>query len=101
MPEKSKRGILDEFAEFLEAKTQAEKDDPGDFAVNLRTTDADGRTHELAGIPISQASRWIYDTFGIGSPPEEEGDGGSGGKGEGGKGEGGAHPIKAYFGKAG
>lgn len=87
MGEQGKKGgnILDQFAAFLQQQTAAEGNDPEDFAVNLRTTDKDGATHELTGIPISRAGNWIYDKFGIGPEPTAADD--DGGQGDGGQGD--------------
>jgi hypothetical protein len=83
VPDKS---ILDEFAEFLAAKTQAERDNPDDFAVDLR--DSDG--NEVRGIPISQAKKFL-EKFGLVEPePPAEGEGDKGGKPK-------VSPIKEYF----
>lgn len=63
-----KKGILDEFAEFLAAKQQADKD-AEDPEVFLSTTDKDGNRHELT-INASKAGKWIFEKFGIGEDPD-------------------------------
>lgn len=93
---KSGGDILGEFAEFLKAKQDSEREE--DFAVNITTTDSDGRTHALEGIPISRAAKFLYDNFGIGEPPAAEG----GDKGDEGGDKGKPPTLKQYFGgKAG
>lgn len=89
------KSILDEFAEFLKAKTEAERDNPGDFAIDLSSTDKDGNRHEARGIPVSQASGWLYDKFGIGEPPKADDDGGKEGA-PGAK----SNPVKDLFPRA-
>jgi hypothetical protein len=87
------KGILDQLIEeaFKKGKVAATQDD---FAVNLRTTDKDGE-HVIEGIPVSQASRWLYEKFGIGEPPAKEGDGK---EGDGKTPPGGPPTLKTFFG---
>jgi hypothetical protein len=94
------KGLLEKLLEEVAAKQRAH-DESSDFAINLTSTDKDGATHSVQGVPISQARRFLYDKFGIGDPPEAgDGDEGQGDKGDG-KGGGGATPLKRYFGQTG
>jgi hypothetical protein len=87
-------GILGEFEEFLKAKRATAEQD--DFAVNLSTEDAEGHTHRVEGIPVSQAAGFMHKVFGIGPAPEgDKGDGDKGDKGDGDKGQPG-NPL-SYF----
>ena len=69
--DKAGKGILDQLIEeaFKKGAISATQDD---FAVNLSTTDKDGKTHSVEGIPVSQAKKFLYDNFGLGEPPADD-----------------------------
>lgn len=87
------KSVMDEFAEFLEARAAASQEK--DFAVNLRNAAGD----EVTGIPISQAAGWLEQKFGIGAKPKKgAGDGSSGEGQDGGEGaKGGPSPVIQFF----
>jgi hypothetical protein len=97
--------ILGQFAEFLKAKNEAEGG-PADYGVNASTTDPDGSTHSIQGVPLSRLGAEFLAKFGIegeggkgeaGKGDAGKGDGGQGGKGDGdGKGAG-VSPLRAFF----
>lgn len=77
MPDKS-GGLMDEFAEFLEAKRQQAADGQ-DFAVDLETT-KDGQTWKVAGVPWSKIPAATREALGLGDPPADgQADGQEGG----------------------
>lgn len=77
MPDKS-GGLMDEFAEFLEAKRQQAADGQ-DFAVDLEVT-KDGTTHKVAGVPWSKIPAATREALGLGDPPADgQADGQEGG----------------------
>jgi hypothetical protein len=94
MADEPRKGILDQLIEEAMAKGR-ESATQDDFAITLSTTDGDGRTHSVEGIPVSKAGKFLYDTFGIGEPPAPA-EGGKEGEGK----EGGGKPptLKSYFG---
>jgi hypothetical protein len=100
-----KDDMLSQFAEFLKAKAEAEGG-AADYGVNASTTDPDGSTHSIQGVPLSRLGAEFLAKFGIegegGKGEGGQGDGGQGGKGEGGKGDGdgkaaGVSPLRAFF----
>jgi len=95
--------MLSQFAEFLKAKAEAEGG-ASDYGVNLSTTDADGSTHSIQGVPLSRVGAEFLAKFGIGDGKGDTGKGDSG-QGDGGKGDkgddagkgAGVSPLRAFF----
>jgi hypothetical protein len=96
--------MLSQFADFLKAKAEAEGG-ASDYGVNLTTTDPDGSTHSIQGVPLSRVGAEFLAKFGIGDGKGDTGKGDSG-KGDGGQGDGGkaddgksagVSPLRAFF----